>query len=887
MNRLTKAIRDENRPMQERLFMLLGSLALAAMAAIVVIGLITGDDPVDLMTISACFAVFLILMLIAGKTKKYGPVSVIVSFILIFVLMPVTFFSGGGIQGGAPMWFIFSSMCITMIVNGKGKFVLLLLNDISAGACCFVAYQKPELLSPHTDKACYIDSFISIVFVGLILSLMVGFEILTLKREKERSDDQRRKIADLNKAQSRFFSSMSHEIRTPINTIIGLDEMILREDISEEVADDARNIQSASKILLSLINDILDMSKIESGKMDLVPVVYDVGNMLSDIVTMISVTAEKKGLEFVIDVDPTLPAQLLSDEVRIKQILINLLNNAVKYTRAGTVSLSVHSRRTDNNRALVTYSIEDTGMGIRKESIPHLFDAFKRVDESRNRYIEGTGLGLSIVKQLCDLLGGEISVTSIYTKGSTFVFTLEQEIVGEQQIGSFSIERFRSGGKAAQEQRFEAPEARVLIVDDNRTNILVAEKLLRRTKVVTETAESGEECLRMTLQKHYDAIFMDHMMPVMDGVECLHAVRSQSGGLCRETPIVVLTANAGSEEQALYRREGFDAYMLKPIDTAVLEETLLNILPAELVTVKGHGITKFEQVELVRSAKRKVPLVITTESIADIPQKLADELGIQTIPYKIGTDRGLFDDGFEADGDVLIRCMNEETISVRSEPPSVADYEAFFAEQLSEAQHIIHISMARRSGEGFANASEAALAFYNVSVVDSGHLSSGMGLLAISAAYRMKGEPFSDAAEIKRGIEEMRGKVSTSFIMRDTNHLCRSGRLPERINRLCSAFMIHPVIVMKDSTMIVGKLFFGSLERARRTYIKKALHDPHTINTDTLFITYVGMKKDEIEQIRDIVAEYVKFDKVYLQKASPAICANCGEGTFGLLFQRK
>jgi fatty acid-binding protein DegV len=195
--------------------------------------------------------------------------------------------------------------------------------------------------------------------------------------------------------------------------------------------------------------------------------------------------------------------------------------------------------------------------------------------------------------------------------------------------------------------------------------------------------------------------------------------------------------------------------------------------------------------------------------------------------------------------------------------------------------------MAKRSSNGFANASEAALAFYNVSVIDSGHLSSGMGIMALEAAGRMKNEPFVPIDELKLWLNGMKEKIQSSFILASTEYLCRSGRLPERINRLCSAFMIHPVIVMKDSTMIVGKLFFGSPERARRTYIKKALHDPHTINTDTLFITYVGMKKDEIEQIRDIVAEYVKFDKVYLQKASPAICANCGEGTFGLLFKRK
>ena len=681
---------------------------------------------------------------------------------------------------------------------------------------------------------------------------------------------------------------MSHEIRTPINTIIGLNEMILREDISEEVADDARNIQSASKILLSLINDILDMSKMESGKMELVPVIYDVGKMLSEIVSMISVMAEIKGLVFTIDVDPTLPSQLLSDEVRIKQIIINLLGNAVKYTQQGSVSLSVHCRRTSSNKALVTYSVEDTGIGIRKESIPHLFSAFKRVDEDKNRYIEGTGLGLSIVKQLAELLGGEVSVNSIYTKGSTFVFTLEQEIADAEQLGDFSMERFRSEERRIRSgEIFEAPGARVLIVDDNRPNLLVAEKLLRRTKVMNDTAESGAECLKLTLQNHYDVIFMDHLMPEMDGIECMHAVRAQSGGLCRKTPIVILTANAGSEDRALYRSEGFDGYLLKPIETDKLEDTLLGVLPEELVKVKGMGAARYEAGRLVRASKQKVPLLITTDSVSDLPKKLLEELDIPVIPYKVYTDSGVFDDSVETDGDVLIRCMEEESLNVRSEAPSVPDYEEFFAEQLSRAQHIIHISMAKRSSTGFANASEAALAFYNVSVVDSGHLSSGMGLMVLEAVSKMKSEPSAGADELKNSIGAVRERVQTSFLLRDTECLCRSGRLSERMNRLCSAFMIHPVIVMKDSNMKVGRVFFGGLKRARRSYIKRTLRHPGSINRERLFITYAGMRTDEAEEIKEIVGEYVSFDKVYLQKASPAICANCGAGTFGLLFERK
>lgn len=887
MKRLLNAIRDEKKSMHERVFILLGTCALTAMFVVFIVGLFSEESSVDNLTIGSGFVVFLLLMIIGVKTKKFNLIAGIIAVLIIFALLPVSFFSGGGIYGGSPLWFVFCTLFVSMIVDGKVKYVLLALNAIVAGACYVVAYEMPSLITEHRLRTAYIDSYVSMIFVGLMLSLMVGFEIHTLQREKERSDEQNRKIEELNKAQNRFFSSMSHEIRTPINTIIGLDEMILREDISEEVADDARNIRSASKILLSLINDILDMSKMESGRMDIVPVVYDVGKMLADIVTMISVAAEKKGLDFTIDVDPTMPLQLMSDEVRIKQILINLLNNAVKYTRTGSVTLSVHCRRTATNKALVTYSVEDTGMGIRKESIPHLFDAFKRVDEAKNRYIEGTGLGLSIVKQLVDLLGGEISVNSIYTKGSVFVFTLEQETVDDKELGIFSVERFRSSGGMMPGESFEAPTARVLIVDDNRANILVAEKLLRRTKVITDTAESGEEAMRMTLQKHYDAIFMDHMMPGMDGIESLHAIRAQSGGLCRETPMVALTANAGSDMQALYRREGFDAYLLKPIDTAVLEETLLNVLPESLVKINRKVIANYDPGDVVRTTKRKVPVMITTDSVADLPKQMLDELGVPVIPFKVCTDIGTFDDSIEADGDVLIRCMTEETLNVRSDAPSVEDYESFFAEQLSRAQHIVHITMAKRTSSAFANASEAALAFYNVSVVDSGQLSSGTGLLVLDAVNKMKNAPFADTNELKNGIESHKRRIQTSFIMRDTEYIYRSGRLTERMNKLCTAFMIHPVIVMKNSSMVIGTVFFGSLKRARRAYIKKALRHSGGINKETLFITYVGMRREEIEEIKDIVAEYVSFENVYLQKASPAICANCGAGTFGLLFERK
>ena len=701
----------------------------------------------------------------------------------------------------------------------------------------------------------------------------------------QQSDEKSNEIEELNRAQSRFFSSMSHEIRTPINTIIGLNEMILREEISDEVAENARHIQSASGILLSLINDILDMSKMESGKMEIVPVVYDVGKMLTQIVDMISVTAEKKKLAFQVDVDPTMPAQLRSDEVRIKQILINILNNAVKYTSEGSVRLSVRCQRESSGNALVTYTVEDTGIGIRKESIPHLFDAFKRLDVRENRYIEGTGLGLSIVHQLVELLGGEITVNSIYTQGSVFTVTIGQETVGERELGKFSAERFHNTSKLMQHSgSFEAPNARVLIVDDNSTNLLVAEKLLRRTRVVTDTVDSGEMCLRKTLQTHYDTILMDHMMPGMDGIECFHALRAQPGGLCRETPVVILTANAGSEDEALYHSEGFDAYLQKPINPELLEETLLRLLPPELTALCSE--TASNPGSVVRS-KPKVPMLITTDSVADLPQELVKKLHIAVMPYEICTDSGVFDDGLETDGDALIRCMEDEEIRVRSQAPSVKDYEAFFAKQLSSAKHILHISLAQYTSEGYEKASEAAQAFYHVSVVDSRQLSTGTGLLVLDAVNLMKKTPFATADDLKLELEEITDRIQTSFLLETTEYLYRSGRLSKLMNSLCRAFMIHPMIVLRNKRLAIGGIFMGRQIQVRRAYIRQALRSPETINTEILFITYVGMRQDEVEEIKQEVLKFVTFEKIYLQKASPSISVNCGSGTFGLLFERR
>ncbi|MCR4585520.1 MAG: DegV family EDD domain-containing protein [Lachnospiraceae bacterium] len=883
-NALWKEHENENRM---RHFRVLSMGTLPVMFAYFLIMNVLGYGDISTVTLVLTFSALgidLLLTWVGIKRKRPELVAPLIALLQILIIIPV-FISMGGFSLGSTVWYALTVLYIAIVIEGPVRYFLYATEAVMAAAMhyYFYAFAAERVHTLADYVACYIGVFL----VCLMIVLMVSYEIRLQKETAKKAMMQAAEIEELNRAQSRFFSSMSHEIRTPINTIIGLNEMILREDISDEVAEDARNIRSASSILLSLINDILDMSKIESGRMDIIKAPYDVAKMLSDVTNMIVGSVDEKGLKFTIDVDPLLPSQLYSDEVRIKQILINLLNNAVKYTREGRVSLSVHCRNTGDGKVLVTYSVDDTGTGIRKESMPHLFDAFRREDEQKNHYIEGTGLGLSIVRLLTQLLGGELSVNSVYTKGSTFTVAIEQEIADEKPVGRFDMARLKDKGDGSRyHQSFEAPEARVLIVDDNRANLLVAGKLLRDTKVMTDTAGSGAEALELTLQNHYDVIFMDHMMPEMDGIECLHAIRQQAGGLNKDTCVVALTANAGGDSKALYRREGFDEYILKPIEGNVLEAVLLKLLPEKLVNAYGSEREKYASEDVVREMRKKKPILITTDSICDLPAELLARNSISVLPYRVYMKGRVFADGLEAQGDVLLRYMEDKDISARSEAPEVKDYEEFFSEQLTGAQHIIHIAMAKHASRGYENAGEASLSFYNVKVVDSGQLSSGTGLLALAAAELID-KGISDEDELGERLDEIKERIQTSFIVDSTEYLNRGGRLSDRIYRLCNAFMLHPVIVLKNSRMRVGGIYMGSAEKVRLAYIKRALHDKNNIDTSLLFITYAGMKKEELEVIKEEVQKIVAFDKVYIQKASPAISINCGPGTFGLLFGRK
>ena len=433
-----------------------------------------------------------------------------------------------------------------------------------------------------------ISESICIIFILVAVIVCLVYCVkLTTKLENARKD------ADAaNRSKSLFLAKMSHEIRTPINAIIGMNEMILREEDRQDIIDYGMDVKRSAYSLLSTINDILDLSKIESGKMELVLAEYDVGTLLYDIVNMISMKAKDKELEIKLSLDEQLPSKLYGDDVRLRQILINLLNNAVKYTDTGSVTLSVSGEIQDSNVNLY-FEVKDTGIGIKKEDLNKLFAEFERIEEKRNRNIEGTGLGISITTQLLTMMGSQLKVDSVYGEGSKFYFHLLQNIVDKEPIGDIE-ERIREQVvEYNYEVSFVAPEAKILVVDDNQVNRKVFLNLLKELQMEIHEAAGGFACLDMVTKQQYDLIFLDHMMPDLDGVETIKKMHALDDYPCKGTPVIALTANALSGAKEMYLDIGFSDYLSKPFQPEKLEEMILEYLPKEkVVAVDASSLPK-------------------------------------------------------------------------------------------------------------------------------------------------------------------------------------------------------------------------------------------------------------------------------------------------------
>ena len=423
---------------------------------------------------------------------------------------------------------------------------------------------------------------IILLVTTIIQSITEEFEKIkmTAQLEKEKVEAE-----NVNLAKSQSLAIMSHEIRTPINAVIGMNEMILRESREDNIRKYASDVKDSSAVLLNIINEILDASKIESGKMEIVPVNYEIGSLLNDLYNMLSIKAKDKGLELVFDIDSSIPNEYFGDDKRLRQVLLNLLTNAVKYTNQGQVVLKV-TCKVEGENAILHYCVKDTGIGIKEEDIEKIYAAFERVDLQRNREVEGTGLGMTIVQQLLRLMGSEIRIQSEYEKGSEFSFDITQKIVNREPLGDFRGKLSEANKESGQRTVYTAPEAKILVVDDYKMNLKVFKGLLKQTQIQIYEAESGQECLDMVKKESFDLIFLDHMMPEMDGIETLHEIRSRK--LCEGVPIIMLTANAIIGDKEKYLREGFDDFLTKPIIPDKLDKMILRYLPAELVNREGN-----------------------------------------------------------------------------------------------------------------------------------------------------------------------------------------------------------------------------------------------------------------------------------------------------------
>ena len=524
--------------------------------------------------------------------------TIAVCFVVGIALFPVMFFVTGGINSGMVCWFSMGLIFIFMLLDGM-DFLFMLLTDVAIIIGCYViSYYHPEyVVSLQTKRSVFFDVVQSMMISAFALGCIIKFQRSLYEKLYRQAainnDDLLEKTLQAKKAEkqaqiateakSNFLANMSHEIRTPINTIMGMDEMILRETSEQVVEEYALDIKTASQNLLSLINDILDITKIESGKLGIVKGEYDFMSLMHDVLNNVVLRAKEKNLELKLNIASNIPCNMLGDDIRIKQVLTNIITNAVKYTQEGYIEITATCKKSFGEYVELTFSVKDTGIGIKPEDIKRMFESFERLEVNRNRNIEGAGLGMPITQNLLKMMGSTLNVDSTYGEGSTFSFTISQEVVNPEPIGDFEQKLKQLTSNYEYSTSFEAPNATFLVVDDNAMNRKVFVALLRDSKVKVVEAENGYECLQLIKNQHFDMIFLDHMMPGMDGVETFKAMAKLEGNKCLGTPVIALTANAIAGAKERYLTLGFHGFLSKPVVPAQLEKTIRDFLPESLL----------------------------------------------------------------------------------------------------------------------------------------------------------------------------------------------------------------------------------------------------------------------------------------------------------------
>ena len=596
-----KVLYHSGLPFRVRLFNILASLGFIISLCNGVLSYWNNGDRKLLLINTGIALLSLSLLFYAYHIKKYQRCYFITIVVIFMFLFPIMFFKSGGYKGGMPSFYIFGILFTIFMLEGWLMFFCVWLELIIYIFTIGIAYYYPDtVIWFQSEKEIVVDVLTGVVVSSASLGVAMYLHFRIYKKQQVFLTQAREEAMEANRAKSTFLANMSHEIRTPINVMLGMNEMILRESESREVVQYAKSVEKAGNYLLSLINNILDITRIESKKLDIIEEKFSLRQLVQEVCLIGAKQAEAKNLEFVVDVEETLPKYLEGDALHIKQVILNLINNAVKYTKKGKVFLEVCQEEKQ-----ISFSVKDTGIGIKKEDMEALFDMFMRADIKRHRNIEGSGLGLTIAKELCEQMGGHIQAESIYGKGSNFTVYFPLKDAGTEKIGQWKVvER-----EPVQEKRkkFFASEAQILLVDDSEQNIQVITSLLRRTGVQLDTAASGFECIEKVRNKKYHLIFLDYMMPEMDGIETFHRLKKEVNG--QSVPVIALTADVSTGIHQHFLSEGFSDYLSKPVMWEKLEELLLQWLPAALISMKnGAGedwnITEKQLLDLKQKLKK-------------------------------------------------------------------------------------------------------------------------------------------------------------------------------------------------------------------------------------------------------------------------------------------
>ncbi len=592
---------DKRLDFRVRLFNVLAMAGMTIGMIMAVLGVFTNAGFWNILVnlIAAVFA--FCLLYYSYKSGKYRQCYMFTTIIIFLIFFPVMFFSAGGYHSGMPSFFVFAILFTVFMLEGKKIIVMTAIEMLVYIGICLVAYAYPQ--SVHffkTEQELLTDIIIGFPCVSIALGITLFIHFKMYNKQQQELETAREEALRLSEAKSNFLANMSHEIRTPINVMLGMNEMVIRERSLEQVRDYSRNIQNAGKTLLTLIDNILDMSKIESGKLEIVSENYQTADLIDDLVMIGMERVSRYGLEFEVQADENLPCGLTGDFIHIKQVAANFLSNAAKYTKQGGVTLSFAQKPGNApDEIQLCISVSDTGIGIKEENIALLFDAFTRGDLKAHRNIEGTGLGLAIAQNFTDLMQGYIDVKSRLGHGSVFSVEIPQKVHNKTPLHKRTI---TAKEEAEGEGSFIAPGGNVLVVDDSAENLLVVKSLLSRTLLRVDTVTSGKECIKAVAKKQYHVILMDYMMPDMDGIDTLRALKEILGF---DTPVVALTANVMAEVRQTLLNAGFIEYLSKPIIWKDLEEMLIGLLPADLITVNN------------RCAQNQIPAKIKNELARD------------------------------------------------------------------------------------------------------------------------------------------------------------------------------------------------------------------------------------------------------------------------------